>query len=648
MLTRSTPHVPATSRARRLPAGLSCLALSVAAFLIPTGSLLISAGSAYAGTEVIDNCPATPTASINAGPWGIFGSPQADQATCAGASGAFIGPAGAYLSPNSSAGVSVNAPSGFAIRKATVWWYVAADTGAPSFADASTNAGVIGQAATPLDDTSTPETFELPSSTTSFTLMDYCSSGDGPTGCSFSEDSPILKLLGAQLTVEDSNLPSGSATGGALTSTSALTGNQALAYSVADPDSGVRLVKLLIDGSQIAENNYLPQCPYESFLACPANISDTISWNTATVADGEHSLEAIVQDAAQNTSVFYTATITTHNAPTNTMAPAITAPGQPAPGTTLTVQPGSWATPAGAGPAAYTYQWQDCNPEGSDCQAIPGAQSASYTPATGDAGHTLRALVTATDNDGSTSQATAATSAIPAAPATTSTPGAGAGTATGGTLGTPDTPNGISASEAAVLHLTTGNIAKPFAKSAFKLAGQLTNSQGQPIANATLDILQRTEGTNTPTVIEHATTSPTGAFSVTVPAGPSRLIEVTYRAFADDASDTASATVAETVQAGVHLKITRPRTGPTGTIDFIGKVQGPIPHHGVLVKIVVHYRGRWVPIRTPRTNSLGYFHAEYTFQGSIGRFPFYAETPFGQANFPYAYGRSNIVDVPAE
>jgi hypothetical protein len=203
--------------------------------------------------------------------------------------------AGGYMAPNTSAGVNVTSPSGSGttIRKATVWWNVDQDSGAPSFADASTNAGVVAQATTPLDDTSTPETFELPSTTTSFTLMDYCSSGDGPTGCTFPEDSPILEMLGAELTLEDSNLPSGSATGGALAGTRTFSGTQALAYSVADPDSGVRLVKLLIDGAQVAEADSLSQCPYEDFLACPASISDTINWNTATVPDGEHSLASV-------------------------------------------------------------------------------------------------------------------------------------------------------------------------------------------------------------------------------------------------------------------------------------------------------------------------------------------------------------------
>ena len=44
--------------------------------------------------------------------------------------------------------------------------------------------------------------------------------------------------------------------------------------------------------------------------------------------------------------------------------------------------------------------------------------------------------------------------------------------------------------------------------SAFKLTGRLTNSQSQPIADATLDVLQQIAGTSTLTLIAHTTTRP--------------------------------------------------------------------------------------------------------------------------------------------
>ncbi len=41
----------------------------------------------------------------------------------------------------------------------------------------------------------------------------------------------------------------------------------------------------------------------------------------------------------------------------------------------------------------------------------------------------------------------------------------------------------------------------------------------------------------------------------------------------------------------------------------------------------------------------GTFHAEYQFQGSVGTFPFRAEIPAGQTNFPYTRGYSNTINI---
>ena len=653
MSTQPTNTTPATPRPETATRSL-WRALARTAVLATLLTLALSA-TASAGTYVIENCPAAPAANSNAGAWTIFGSPQTDQATCSGGAGAYIGPLGTSMAPDTTAGVTIDVPdgSGITIRQANVWWEVPQASGATNFAIAATSAGAVQQAQTPLNNTSTPDQFTLPSTTTSLTLADYCSSDDGPTGCSFGAgENQILELLGAQLTLEDSTLPSGSATGGALAASGPLKGTQALAYSVADASSGVRLVKLLIDGTPVAENDYSERCPYENFLACPASISDTINWNTATVTDGQHSLEAIVQNAAQNTTVFYTSTITTNNAPTNTTPPTIT-PSQATIGTPLTAEPGSWSTPTGAGPLTYRYQWQDCNTEGNNCQAIPGGQTATYTPTASDAGHTLRALVTAADNDGATPATSSTTTAVlsienrlGALPGPgTSTP-INAGTSTTTTTTGGGTPNGTPATATASLYLAgPGTIVRSFARRALRLTGHLADSQSQPIAGAILEVLQQIAGTNTLTLIGHATTSPTGTFALTVPAGPSRLIEIAYRALSTDTSYTATAEVHETVRASAQLEITTLTQGPTGTIEISGKVAGPVPPQGTIVELLVHYLGHWEPFRDPRTNSHGHFHVEYQFQDAIGRFPFRIKIPAGQANYPYTSGYSNVVPV---
>jgi hypothetical protein len=495
---------------------------------------------------VINNCPAAPGGNGDPGPWTVFSAPQGYDGSCAGGPGDFIGPLGGSMSPGQVDGVQVVAPSGITIHEARLWWYVPHQiSGADTFAIAADNGGAIGEGATPLNMASVPSDFVLPGSTTEVTLADYCSNDDAGANCVFGAgENPNLELLGSQLTLADSNLPSGSVTGGALSGGGTLSGVESLSYNAADGSSGVRLVQLRVDGNVVAQTDYVASCSYTNFLACPPGVSDTISWNTANVADGEHALTLIVVSAGQSTSVIYAGTIHVHNAT------------------------GS-----------------------SSLGALPGPGTSSGLTATG-------------------------------------------------------TPNGASASDAAQLRLGTSHtIYRPFSHRALRLPGRLLTGQGHPIAGATLDVLQQLLGAKGEELVGHATTAADGSFVASIPPGRSRTIDLSYRAFSGDGAYAADAKIAEAVGAGVALKISPRRTGSNGTITLSGALQGPVPPRGVVVELLVHYRGRWEPFRTPRTNGRGRFHVTYQFQGGVGRFPFRAEVPAGQAGFPYAVGHSQVVNV---
>jgi hypothetical protein len=74
----------------------------------------------------------------------------------------------------------------------------------------------------------------------------------------------------------------------------------------------------------------------------------------------------------------------------------------------------TWQTTSGT---TYTTVWQRCNAGGTACQAITGATASSYTPVAADVGHTLVAVITATDVDGSVSSASPPSDVVlPAAP----------------------------------------------------------------------------------------------------------------------------------------------------------------------------------------------------------------------------------------
>jgi len=91
---------------------------------------------------------------------------------------------------------------------------------------------------------------------------------------------------------------------------------------------------------------------------------------------------------------------------TPTTAPTIS--GTARVGGTLTADPGVW-TPS---PAAFTYSWLRCNPNGRLCAPIPAATRASYRPTPDDRGHALVASVLARVGSATQAALSAATSPV--------------------------------------------------------------------------------------------------------------------------------------------------------------------------------------------------------------------------------------------
>jgi hypothetical protein len=481
----------------------------------------------------------------------------------------------------------------------------------------------------------------------------------------------LVRMWWANLLLSSSATPAAGGVGGTLLSPGAR-GVQELAFTASDPGGpGVYAVTAQVDGNALysgtPDNNGGKCIPvgnsggalmFDYNQPCRPSESVDLPINTALVADGQHTLKVTVEDAAQNSSVVYDSTITTHNAPAASSPPTILAPSQVFVGAALSTHPGTWTAPTGAGTLAYGYQWESCNAEGNNCQTIAGAQNATYTPTPADVGHTLRLTVNASDNDGLATATSTATSVVLSSQGTLGAPN-GPGTHPGsGSLGGGSaivgqgTPNGNGASESATIRLGVHHrIKRTFPHDAFKLAGRLLDNHRHPIAAAELDILQETTGSTAPRIIGHTRTGTNGKFLThvpAVPAGPSRLIEVAYRAFSSDTNYTTTDRITESVAAGVHLKIAPRRTYSNGTIVLTGQVLGPVPPQGTIVDLIVHYRGRWVPFRTPRTEPDGHFEAEYQFEGGVGRFPFRAVVPAGQAGFPFTSGSSNVVDVTTD
>jgi hypothetical protein len=117
-------------------------------------------------------------------------------------------------------------------------------------------------------------------------------------------------------------------------------------------------------------------------------------------------------------------------APGNTANPTVT--GNAKVGETLSVSNGTWT----GSPTSYAYRWQRCT-SSTSCTSISGATGQTYVVRAADAGHTLRATVTATNADGSStanSNMTATVAAGTGTPANTVQPSVSGDAIVGGTL----------------------------------------------------------------------------------------------------------------------------------------------------------------------------------------------------------------------
>jgi alpha-tubulin suppressor-like RCC1 family protein len=103
-----------------------------------------------------------------------------------------------------------------------------------------------------------------------------------------------------------------------------------------------------------------------------------------------------------------TAPIAPERDPTVESLPAVSGTGLK--GDLLTATNGAWSGLVGS--VAYTYQWERCGEIGEGCSTISGATGSTYTLTETDVGSTLRVLVTATDESGTTTAPSSATTVI--------------------------------------------------------------------------------------------------------------------------------------------------------------------------------------------------------------------------------------------
>jgi hypothetical protein len=177
-----------------------------------------------------------------------------------------------------------------------------------------------------------------------------------------------------------------------------------------------------------------------------------------------------------------------------------------------------------------------------------------------------------------------------------------------------------------------------------RLAGRLTNRDGNPIGGASIVVYSQTPPTGEQLVATVATDA-RGRFAYTARATSTRTLRFAY-----PGSPTilpAQDTVEIVTRGASSLKVDKRRTLNGGSVVFSGQVPGrPLPEAGKLVEIQVLLSKGWQTFRTPRTDAAGRWSQRYRFQNTCGveRFRFRARVP-AEAGHPFATGASRTVSV---
>jgi hypothetical protein len=268
---------------------------------------------------------------------------------------------------------------------------------------------------------------------------------------------------------------------------------------------------------------------------------------------------------------------------------------------------------------------------------LDGIQLSLDTKTLSDGAHTVRVRLEDAAGNQTTAYGPTAITVSNAAPATptnptptnpTPTPGNGNTGNPGDAATTPPGPGGGAATaspvngtgggpgarlEVVVLRSTQHSVRVAYGRRV-TVSGRLTSASGEPVANATVEVLAQTKLRGAQLVrVATVQTDRAGGFRYVVPAGPSRLIRFGYRAHLGDSAFSRTTDVDVRVTGRVSLRVSRSRLRNGQTVRYTGTVAG-VGVRRPLVQIQVRQRGRWINVCVVRTRSRGKYSCAYRFR----------------------------------
>jgi hypothetical protein len=352
-----------------------------------------------------------------------------------------------------------------------------------------------------------------------------------------------------------------------------------------DEGGGVFERSLSVDGRPLAAGPLCATVPASVGHArhvvhrvpCPLDAPARFRLDTRSLSDGPHALLARVEDVAGNVGTAEAALVVDNQPP---RAGTVELAGEAALSEALTAIPKGFR----GEDTAYAYRWQRCDTAGEACAEIGGAVERTYTLRPGDAGHRLRAVVTASDGAGSTSVTSPPS-------ATVATPGEG--------------PNAPAAAASPRGHLTawlergrrrvrSTTVRWP---TRVRIRGRLTDLTGHPLRRTVVRMLERVDGRRW-RAITGVRTRRDGRLTTFTKIGPSRHVRLVY--------GRAAVTLRLRVRATAHVHIRR-----TGTQTFVSGrlLGGRVPPAGVRLRLQARPARTWSTRATLHTDGLGRFSA---------------------------------------
>jgi hypothetical protein len=188
------------------------------------------------------------------------------------------------------------------------------------------------------------------------------------------------------------------------------------------------------------------------------------------------------------------------------------------------------------------------------------------------------------------------------------------------------------------------------------VSGRVRDMVGNPIPRAVVTLYSRTylpkarKTTGDWTPAGTVTANEAGVFRARVTRGPSRALLLSYRFNPGDPMPAATTVTNLVMPARVTARPARSRVRNGGLMTVGGRVAGPIPSGGVLVRLEANDGRRWVPVattrRSVRTAPTGAYRLSYRFRSTFEPITYRFRVVVDEdSDFPYSRGSSSPVAV---